>query len=54
MAIKKNELNLVRTTAGGWSVSAIVAGYRTERLYYGYSKKEAITRYLSEFKKKGN
>jgi hypothetical protein len=54
MQIKKNELNLVRTTAGGWSVSAIVAGYRTERLYYGYSKQEAITRYLSEFNKKGN
>ena len=54
MPIKKNELNLVRTIAGGWCVSAIVAGYLTERLYYGYTKQEAITRYLSELNKKGN
>ncbi len=54
MQIKKNELTLVRTNAGGYCVSAIVGGYRTERLYYGYSKQEAITRYLSELNKKGN
>jgi hypothetical protein len=54
MKLKKNELTLTRSLAGGWVVSAIVAGYRTERLYYGYTKTEAINQYLYQFNKKGN
>jgi hypothetical protein len=54
MQIKKNELTLTKTYEGAWSVSAIVAGYLTQRLYYGYTKQEAANRYLSELNKKGN
>ena len=54
MKLKKNELTLTRTRAGGWVVSAIVAGYLEERLYYGYSKTEAVKLYLDNYNKKGN
>jgi hypothetical protein len=54
MQLKKDQLTLSKTYEGAWSVSAIVGGYLTQRLYYGYTKQEAANRYLSELNKKGN
>lgn len=34
---------------GAWEVSAIIGGYLTRRVYYGYTKREAIRLFKSFF-----
>jgi hypothetical protein len=34
--------------SGAWEISAMVHGYRVSRVFYGYSKREAIRIYLRE------
>ena len=35
-------LSVWRDNYGAWRVAAIVAGYRVERAYYYYTKREAV------------
>lgn len=37
-----------RTFQGAWALAAIVRGYREERQYMGYTKREATTMFLRE------
>lgn len=34
--------------SGAWEVAAVVDGYRKSQVYYGYSKREAIRRFVAE------
>lgn len=34
--------------SGAWEVAAVVDGYRKFRVYYGYTKREAIRRFVAE------
>jgi hypothetical protein len=34
--------------SGAWEVAAIVSGYRVARVYYGFSKREAIRLFMAE------
>jgi hypothetical protein len=33
---------------GAWVVSAIVGGYLVSRQFYGYTKKQAVSRFLEQ------
>ena len=37
-----------RNVYGAWVVSDIIGGYLVTRVYYGYSKREALRRFRSE------
>jgi hypothetical protein len=39
-----------RNHAGAWVVSDVVAGYWVTRVYYGYTKRESLTRFKQEMK----
>ena len=38
-------MTIVRTRAGCWRISDIIDGYRVERSYYGYTKREAVAKF---------
>ncbi len=38
--------------SGAWQVSAIISGCLVLRTYYGYTKREAIAEFKSEFRKR--
>lgn len=33
--------------SGGWEIAAIVCNYRVAKVYYGYSKREAIRLFVA-------
>jgi hypothetical protein len=37
--------------SGAWEVSDIIDGYRTSRVYLGYTKREAVQRFREDFPK---
>lgn len=39
------------TPSGAWEVSDIIGGYLVRRVYYGYTKREAIREFRAEFKR---
>ena len=49
--IKTKDITTTRLINGAWSVSAIVGGYREQRVYYGFTKKEAISEFKREITK---
>jgi hypothetical protein len=34
--------------SGAWEVSAIIGGYLIRRVYYGYTKREAVAEFKAE------
>lgn len=45
----KLALNVRKSPFGYWVISAIVNGYGEERQYSGYTRKEAIQKFIQEF-----
>lgn len=43
-------MTITKLHSGAWQVSEIVNGYLLTRTYYGYTKREAISEFISEFK----
>lgn len=43
-------MSIVRLHNGAWQVSDIIGGYRVERTYYGYTKREAQRAFRAETK----
>ena len=35
--------------SGAWMLSDIIDGYRTSRVYFGYTKREAVRMFRKEF-----
>jgi len=42
--IRQNQVN------GSWKVSDIIGGYLVTRVYFGYSKREALAQFKQEMK----
>jgi hypothetical protein len=51
--VTENDISYRRTFQGAWALSAIVGGYREERQYMGYTKREASRLFRNEFNGKG-
>jgi hypothetical protein len=47
--LKRSELSVEKSTEGAWRIFALVNGQLQSRRYYGYTKQEAVARYLAEF-----
>jgi hypothetical protein len=48
-----DELNITKDHSGAYLVSAVFEGYRHALTYMGYTKKQAIQKYLDTYNKKG-
>lgn len=44
----QREVSATRNHAGAWVVSALHGGYLVTRVYYGYTKREAIRKFTEE------
>lgn len=44
------DMSIEKLINGGWCISTMIKGYRVKRIYIGYSKKEAIHEFVTEFK----
>jgi hypothetical protein len=47
--LKTSDLQIERLFNGAWQIYTLLDGYLETRLYYGYTKEEAIRNYLREF-----
>lgn len=52
--IKKQDISIEKNHYGAWVVSAIVNGYLTTRQFYGYTKRDAISRFIAHANTKTN
>lgn len=41
-------MTVTKTIYGDWQVSAMVDGYRVQKMYSGYTKKEAVALFKAE------
>lgn len=41
-------MSIVKNREGAWVVSDIAQGYLVTRVYYGYSKREAVRRFKAQ------
>jgi hypothetical protein len=47
--LTQREVSTTRNAVNGsWECAAIVNGYRESRVYYGYTKREAVRLFVSE------
>ena len=51
--VTERDLSYRRTFQGAWVVSAMVGGYREERHYLGYTKREASRLFRDEMNGEG-
>ena len=42
-------MNVTKNQYGAWVVSAIIGGYLEQRVYYFFTKREAVTAFREEF-----
>jgi hypothetical protein len=47
--LKTSELTIEKNGEGAWRIFALVNGYLESRRFYGYTKREAIQLFKSEF-----
>jgi len=40
-------MNVEKLTIGAWRVSDIVGGYRVERVFFGYTKRQAMASFIN-------
>lgn len=50
MTVKRSDLVVTRGEYGGWRVTAITSDWCPSKLYLGYTKREAISLFLAEYR----
>lgn len=46
--LKQSEASAERQLNGSWLVAAIVHGYRVSMVYYGYTKRDAVRKFVTD------
>lgn len=46
-------MTIAKTSQGAWRISDIIDGLLVSRVYFFYTRKEAVTAFKKEFKQRG-
>ena len=53
MRVTQRDVSATKRHNGAWECSAMIGGYRVERTYYGYTKREAVRLFVERYRYDG-